>query len=68
GRNSLKFREARVKGLLTSVVAVPVYSLILPFTLLLGQHVFMKYGIRFCDHFGRLLALVGLNPIRERLM
>jgi hypothetical protein len=40
----------------------------LPLTLLCGQHIFMKYGIRFCDHLGRLLALIGINPIRERQM
>jgi hypothetical protein len=32
----------------------------------MGQHVFMKYCIRFCDHAGRLLALFRLNPVHQR--
>lgn len=68
GRNNLKLKNARLKGLLKSAVAVPVYSLILPATLFLGQHVFMKYGIKFCDHLGRILALLGINPVKERTM
>lgn len=66
GRNSLRHRKGRAGLLARTAIAVPAYSLILPFTLLLGQHVFMKYCIRFCDHAGRALALIGLNPIRER--
>jgi glycosyltransferase involved in cell wall biosynthesis len=66
GRNNLKLGHARATGLLKSAIAVPVYSLVLPAALFLGQHVFMKYSIRFCDHLGRLLALLGINPVRER--
>lgn len=68
GRNNLKLRNTRARALLTSAVAVPVYSLALPASLFLGQHVFMKYSIRFCDHLGRVLALLGLNPVKERPM
>lgn len=66
GRINLKLRETRNKALLTSVVAVPIYSLILPFTLFAGQHVFMNYSIRFCDHLGRILTVLGVNPIDSR--
>lgn len=66
GRNNLKLGHARATGLLKSVVAVPAYSLVLPAALFLGQHVFMKYSIKFCDHLGRLLATFGINPVRER--
>lgn len=68
GRNNMKFGNTRAKALLKSIVAVPVYSLVLPGTLLLGQHVFMKYVIRFCDHLGFVLASVGLNPVKKRPM
>jgi hypothetical protein len=40
--------------------------MVLPFALILGHHVFMKYCIKFCDHAGRILTLLGLNPVRER--
>jgi glycosyltransferase involved in cell wall biosynthesis len=63
GRNSLNVPVGRVGRLARSVAAVPAYLVILPFALFMGQHVFMKYCIRFCDHAGRLLALVRLNPI-----
>jgi len=68
GRNNLKLRKARFRRVAESCVAVPVYSVVLPFTLLFGQHVFMHFAIRFCDHFGRLLTVVRLNPIGERQM
>jgi len=48
-----------------SVVAVPVYGLALPFAALLGQHRFMDLLVRLCDHLGKLLALVGINPIAD---
>ena len=68
GRNVLKHRSARARLLTKSAIAVPLYTLILPLTLLFGQHVFMKYGIKLCDHLGRLLALFEINPVHERQM
>jgi hypothetical protein len=45
---------------LVSMAAVPIYTLALPFLLLLcGQHVFMRYLIKECDHLGRLLSMVA---------
>ena len=66
GRNVLKHRDVRNKLILKSIVAAPLYSLILPLTLLFGQRVFMIYGVRLCDHLGRLLTVIGVNPIHER--
>ena len=66
GRNILKHPGRQLPLLAKSVVALPTYTVVLPFALLFGQHVFMKYCIRFCDHAGRLLAAVGLNPVRAR--
>ena len=68
GRNVLKHRGARTQLVMKSIIAAPLYSLMLPLTLFFGQHIFMKYGIRFCDHLGRLLAVIGINPVRERQM
>lgn len=48
-----------------SFIAVPTYTLVLPFALLLGQHRFMSILIKLCDHVGKLLALPKLNPMRE---
>jgi len=66
GQISLRHPTGRLPKIAKSLVAVPCYSLGLPFFLLAGQHVFMKYLVRLCDHLGRLLALFGLNPVRDR--
>jgi glycosyltransferase involved in cell wall biosynthesis len=66
GRNHLKVGHATVKDLLKSFVAVPIYSLVLLAAPAFGPHVTMKYGIKFCDHLGRVLALIGINPVHER--
>ena len=49
----------------TSAIAVPAYALALPLSLLLGQATFMSYVYRLSYHAGRLLALLGINPIRQ---
>jgi len=49
-----------------SILAVPAYTLALPFALILGHHRFMRLLVSLCDHLGKLLALVGINPIREQ--
>lgn len=68
GGNSLKLSRGRIVLVLKSLVAAPLYSIILPVAFLFGHHRFMNYCIRLCDHIGRLLALVGLNRINERQM
>jgi succinoglycan biosynthesis protein ExoM len=54
-----------VRNITKSIVAVLAYGLALPFVLLLGQHRFMDLMIRLCHHLGKLLALLGVNPIAE---
>lgn len=68
GKNILKHPTERWKLLAISAAAAPLYLLALPATLLAGQHVFMKCCIKLFDHAGRLLALVGMNPVNERDM
>jgi len=48
-----------------SVIAVPAYMVALPFLLLPGQHVFMKYLVKLFDHLGKIFASIGINPIKE---
>ena len=55
-----------VREIATSLVAVPAYAIALPFALMMGQAKFMLLLVKICDHSGRLLALVGINPIREQ--
>jgi len=48
-----------------SIVAVPTYAVALPFAFVLGHHRFMSLAIKLSDHLGKLLALVGVDPVRE---
>lgn len=65
GINSLKFRVGRMRGILKSIIAAPLYGLALPFLFIAGDHYFMKYMIKFCAHFGKLLALFQIQPFKE---
>jgi glycosyltransferase involved in cell wall biosynthesis len=54
-----------VRSVLKSAVAVPVYAVLLPFSLLAGGHRFATLLEKFSYHLGKLLMAVGINPIRE---
>jgi glycosyltransferase involved in cell wall biosynthesis len=49
-----------------SVIAVPVYIAALPLACLFGHSRFMALLVRLFDHVGKLLALAGINPIKEQ--
>ncbi len=66
GSNFHKHPTDRGMNLVKSFVAVPLYGAALPFIFCAGQHHFMKYLIKFCDHAGRILTLIGMNPVSER--
>jgi len=51
--------------ILQSVIAAPAYALALPVAFVLGQGRFMRYVFKLSYHVGRLLAVVGVNPIHE---
>ncbi len=65
GKISLRHPGVGIKDLGASLLAVAAYSFILPFSLLGGQHRFMRYLVSLCDHLGRILELLRLNPIEE---
>jgi succinoglycan biosynthesis protein ExoM len=65
GRMSLLHPTGRLLAIAKSVVAVPAYLAALPFALVAGQSKFMVCLVKLFDHAGRLLALFGLNPVRE---
>jgi succinoglycan biosynthesis protein ExoM len=60
-----KMADFGPRSFLKSAVAVPLYAVLLPFALLLGQHRFMDLLVRFCDHLGKVLATLGIHLIRE---
>lgn len=66
GKISLKHPEMRLKSVLKSIAAIPLYLLLLPFLAVIGHHLFMKYLVKMFDHLGRVLAAVGIDVIPER--
>ena len=54
-----------VHSLLKSVIAIPAYSIFLPFSFLFGYHKFVTYLIKLFNHLGLVLGVLGINVIRE---
>jgi succinoglycan biosynthesis protein ExoM len=54
-----------VRDVVKSLIAIPIYLVALPFAFLLGQHRFVPLSIRFCDHLGKILALVGIQLVHD---
>lgn len=69
-RGTVAFRHPpfpmKVYGVAKSLVAVAIYTPLLPIFLVAGSHVFMKYLIKYCDHLGKLMAAVGIDVVKER--
>lgn len=57
---------ADFQGVCKSLIAVPLYALMLPFLLLAGQHWFMRYLIRLCDHTGKLAGVLGIRLLGDK--
>lgn len=53
-------------GAIKSVIAFMIYTMALPFFLLFGHHLFMKYLIKDCDHIGKILGFCGITFIKKR--
>lgn len=67
GRNTLKHAEGNNRGVLKSLIAVVIYSLALPFLAVAGEHLYIRYLIKTCDHLGKVLAALKLNWVSERV-
>jgi succinoglycan biosynthesis protein ExoM len=65
GHASLAHPTCGARDIMTSAVAAPAYALALPFALAFGQGAFMIILVRLFDHLGRLLGIVGINPVRQ---
>lgn len=68
GTNVRKRRSGRLISIAKSMVALPLYTLFLPVLAIAGQHWFVTYLIKLCDHASRLLAFAGVNLVAERRM
>ena len=58
----------KLRCIAESLLAVPAYTLALPFTLVVGQHKFMDLLVRLFDHLGRLLAFAGIKPVKNQFV
>jgi glycosyltransferase involved in cell wall biosynthesis len=56
--------HTNAKGILKSIIAVILYVPALPFVFLAGQHRGIPLLVSLCDHLGKLLILVGINPVQ----
>ena len=66
GKVSLLHPGMGVKSVLISMIAIPIYLVLLPFLAIGGQHLFMKYLVKICDHLGRVMSVAGINVISEK--
>jgi glycosyltransferase involved in cell wall biosynthesis len=66
GKIALNYPGSGVTDLLKSILAVVLYTAFLPASILLGQHVFMKYMVKNCDHLGKILAYCGIDVVRQK--
>jgi succinoglycan biosynthesis protein ExoM len=66
GATSALRSHVGARDILKSVLAVAIYSVLLPLTLVLSQGRFMRYLVSLVDHLGKLLALAGIDPITEQ--
>jgi succinoglycan biosynthesis protein ExoM len=66
GSNFSKHPTHRIRNAARSLIAVPSYTVALPFLAILGKHMFIKYLIKLFDHAARLCAYLGLHLVTER--
>ena len=65
GATSLLHPTFGVRDIAKSIIAVPAYAVTLPFALVCGRGRFMTLLVKLFDHLGRLVALLGIKPVRE---
>jgi glycosyltransferase involved in cell wall biosynthesis len=67
-RALLRGQLPRFSGIdvLKSLIAIPLYTVSLPFLLIGAHHVFMKYLIKDCDHVGRICGFLGMRLIKDK--
>jgi len=65
GATAAQQKRCGAADIAKSIVALLVYAIALPFTLILGQHRFITLLVKLCGHLGKLLALVGFHFIKD---
>lgn len=68
GTIRMQHPTSRGRKIAKALIAVPAYTIALPFALVFGHHRFMNLLIRLCDHSASLLTFVGIKPVRNQLI
>jgi glycosyltransferase involved in cell wall biosynthesis len=67
-RGQSKRHTATFAGVARSCVAAAAYSFALPIFLLVGQHLFIRHLISWCDHVGKLIGVLGFTPMGDKYL
>jgi succinoglycan biosynthesis protein ExoM len=65
GKVALRGPSGSWRGILKSVLAVPLYAVLLPVCLTMGSHVFVTQLVKSFDHLGKLLAACGIDFVGD---
>jgi len=68
GTIGMQHPKTRLRRIAKAMIALPVYALALPFSLVMGHHRFMSLLVKFCDHLASLLTFIGIKPVRDQLI
>lgn len=66
GKMAVQTSNHNLISMCRSIIAILIYTAMLPFLIILGHHQFMKYLIRGCDHLGKVLSYIGLDVVKEK--
>lgn len=66
GKMALNAPGTGALSILKSIIAIVTYTISLPLFAIFGQHIFMQYLIKLCDHLGKVLAFLGIDPVKEK--
>lgn len=66
GKMALNNTQSQPISVFKSIIAVVVYTTCLPLFFLMGQHIFMRFLIKNCDHLGKVLAFWGVDWVKQK--
>jgi succinoglycan biosynthesis protein ExoM len=64
GTSSVLHPNFGAREIAKSIIAIPVYTAVLPLALIFAHAKFMSVLLKLCDHIGKLLAVLKINPIK----
>lgn len=67
-RGQSKRHTATFGGIAKSFIAAVLYTAGMPIFLLIGQHLFIRHLISWCDHVGKLMGVLGFTPMGDKYL